>query len=62
MQDVHVIALIAHDILKTGKRKKTKAALRYAAAFLGEAKKFSEEGRKRSKKTRTATPAGSEKP
>ena len=37
MQDAHVIALIAHDVLKTGKKKRTKAALKYAAAFLDDA-------------------------
>lgn len=62
MQDAHVIALIAHDVLKTGKKKKTKTALKYAAAFLDDAKKFSEEQRKRGKKTPTVPPGGNEKP
>ncbi|UCG87489.1 MAG: hypothetical protein JSW71_02785 [Gemmatimonadota bacterium] len=62
MQDAHVIALIAHDVLKTGKRKKTKAALKYAAAFLDDAKKFSVERRKSAKKTRTTPPGGKAKP
>jgi hypothetical protein len=56
MQDAHVIALIAHDVLLTGKKKRTKAALKYAAAFLDDAKKFSVERGKSSKKTRTASP------
>jgi hypothetical protein len=62
MQDAHVIALIAHDVLKTGKRKKMKAAMKYAAAFLDDAKKFTEEQRKRGKKTPPVPPVGNEKP
>ena len=64
MQDAHVIALIAHDVLKTGKKnkKKTKAALKYAAAFLEDAKKFSEKQRKSGKKITTVPPGGSKEP
>ncbi len=62
MQDAHVIALIAHDVLKAGKRKRTKAALKYAATLLDDAKTFSEEWRKRGKKTVTVPAGGDEKP